>query len=109
MYYVYIYYDNSIELNLDLELLQVNFKPIYVGKGKKDRLLHASKFKKDNIHVEKVFTGLSENQACFIEAFLIQKIGLENLENKISGTKLYLLNELGDNDLYDFIDLLGKI
>lgn len=107
-YYVYMYYDVNKEQDVNYDIIRLLNKPLYIGKGKGDRLNHSTKFIKDNIKVVKLFEKLSNRQAEFIESYLINEIGIENLENKKSGTNLYLLENLEDNDIFDYIEMLGS-
>ena len=106
-YYVYMYYDENEKCEIKTDLYTFEYKPVYIGKGKDKRLNHLSKFCKPNIKVKKVFENLNERQAHFIEAQLIGFIGIENLHNKKRGTNLYVLDYSEDNDIFEFIDLLG--
>jgi len=61
--------------------LNADNKPIYVGKGKKDRA-YAKRNYPESYTVKIVHDKISETQALEFEEFLIQEIGIDNLYNK---------------------------
>lgn len=104
-YYVYVYCDPR--MSLKQEILNINFShiPFYIGKGLDDRI-ESHKYDKSNSPKvkrikeiekfgllpikEKIFENLTENQAFYFEALLIDKIKLV----KHGGT---LLNQIKPN------------
>lgn len=109
-FYIYIYSDPRVTIKDNFEMIPNNFLPLYVGKGKRDRLYHHLKYlekgykgynqdlKKEirNILSDgfepiiiKLFENLSENDAFLKERLIIELIGKREdggyLLNKTNG------------------------
>ena len=107
-FYVYVYYDECLPIKLSNSILEFDYKIAYIGKGWGNRFEHMKRF--IHLSVKKIFTDLNERQAFFIEAFLIDDIGINNLMNKINGSNSYILNEFEEElDPFEVIEIYGKI
>lgn len=108
MFYIYVYLDPLIKGIFEYDNLIFNYKPFYVGKGKKNRMLdHLIKAKRKNFLKElpqieyirnillegkepiilKLYDNISENDAFILEKEVINRIGYKDgpLVNRTGG------------------------